>query len=274
MRSIKSMYHRVHNLVLYVRPQAGLHYPVCTTSPTLPPSSLHPDAHPHIWSVWCNRDACGIVTACFTWIILGYADWTLTRHVLIPWQSLSAFAFAFHLVLFQLLVLLAVVSHVRTMTTDPGAIPLHSTPLQLPPASSSSPAMAPPSCGQCNFSYKPPRAHHCSVCRRCVMKMDHHCPWVNNCVGVGNQKSAAQPPAPVSRPAARLCSAQPARSSALTVCVCQVLRAVLSVCGAVLPARGRSAAVPRAVVRERLHRQLLRPAVRCEQQRRASTARA
>ena len=37
-------------------------------------------------------------------------------------------------------------------------------------------------------SVKPERAHHCSVCNRCVRRMDHHCPWVNNCVGEGNQK--------------------------------------------------------------------------------------
>ncbi|ESS30531.1 DHHC zinc finger domain-containing protein [Toxoplasma gondii VEG] len=45
----------------------------------------------------------------------------------------------------------------------------------------------PPSCRKC-CSLKPARAHHCSVCQRCILKMDHHCPWVNNCVGQTNQK--------------------------------------------------------------------------------------
>lgn len=42
-------------------------------------------------------------------------------------------------------------------------------------------------CPKC-CSIKPDRAHHCSVCQRCIRKMDHHCPWVNNCVGENNQK--------------------------------------------------------------------------------------
>jgi len=37
-------------------------------------------------------------------------------------------------------------------------------------------------CGVCR-GYKAPRAHHCRKCDRCCMKMDHHCPWINNCVG-------------------------------------------------------------------------------------------
>ena len=36
--------------------------------------------------------------------------------------------------------------------------------------------------------FKPERCHHCSVCNRCVLNMDHHCPWINNCVGFHNRK--------------------------------------------------------------------------------------
>jgi len=36
--------------------------------------------------------------------------------------------------------------------------------------------------------YKPDRCHHCRVCRMCILKMDHHCPWIYNCVGFKNHK--------------------------------------------------------------------------------------
>lgn len=42
-------------------------------------------------------------------------------------------------------------------------------------------------CKKC-IAPKPPRTHHCSVCNRCVLKMDHHCPWLNNCVGHYNHR--------------------------------------------------------------------------------------
>ena len=35
---------------------------------------------------------------------------------------------------------------------------------------------------------KPLRTHHCSLCGICILKMDHHCPWINNCIGHNNQR--------------------------------------------------------------------------------------
>ncbi|XP_066252243.1 palmitoyltransferase ZDHHC2-like isoform X1 [Euwallacea similis] len=36
---------------------------------------------------------------------------------------------------------------------------------------------------------KPDRTHHCSTCKICYLRMDHHCFWLNNCIGFYNYKS-------------------------------------------------------------------------------------
>jgi hypothetical protein len=41
-------------------------------------------------------------------------------------------------------------------------------------------------CRTCEL-LKPARSKHCSICKRCISKFDHHCIFINNCVGYGNQ---------------------------------------------------------------------------------------
>lgn len=42
-------------------------------------------------------------------------------------------------------------------------------------------------CDKCN-SNRPERAHHCKVCNICILRMDHHCPWIGNCIGEKNER--------------------------------------------------------------------------------------
>lgn len=134
---------------------------------------------------WFIRDGCGMVCAVVTWLLVFYADFVVMFVMLLPSRD-----FLYSLingVIFNCLAVLALSSHLRTMLTDPGAVPKGNATKEYMESLQLKPGEVIYKCPKC-CSIKPERAHHCSICKRCIRKMDHHCPWVNNCVGENNQK--------------------------------------------------------------------------------------
>jgi hypothetical protein len=42
-------------------------------------------------------------------------------------------------------------------------------------------------CSTCKIA-RPARAKHCRICDKCVARFDHHCGWMNNCIGEKNTR--------------------------------------------------------------------------------------
>ncbi|TNN11341.1 Palmitoyltransferase ZDHHC3 [Schistosoma japonicum] len=138
--------------------------------------------------IWFVNDCCGIVCIFITWLLILYAEFVIDFIILhhSPSHTFSLISGT----IYHLFAIFAVVSHFKAFSTDPGSIPIgaanqafakclqqYSSYLPTPPIR----------CIKC-LTIKPIRAHHCRICQRCIRKMDHHCPWINNCVGEGNQK--------------------------------------------------------------------------------------
>ena len=128
---------------------------------------------------WVNLEPCGLFCGVMTYLLLGYGMYTTTTCVIQPWLGLGLHG-SFHAVLFNVLSLLACYSHFAAMTTDPGAVPRECVPLADDVQENDYEAAPPPNgerfrkfCKRCK-AFKPVRAHHCSICRRCIIKMDHH----------------------------------------------------------------------------------------------------
>ncbi|XP_029943957.1 palmitoyltransferase ZDHHC3 [Salarias fasciatus] len=140
----------------------------------------------------CRRDPCGVICIVLTYFSVFYADYVVVQYVLIPAYSGSVWC-TLHGSVFNLILLLLLACHAKAVFSDPGMVPLPDTAIDFSDLRSQSSRMNERGCegwtvcSRCE-TYRPPRAHHCRVCQRCIRRMDHHCPWINNCVGELNQK--------------------------------------------------------------------------------------
>ncbi|DBA73281.1 TPA: Palmitoyltransferase [Trebouxia sp. C0004] len=115
---------------------------------------------------------------------------TVVVSVIIPWLSFSVPGVT-NLLVLTISTTLALSCFVACVVADCGSVPKE----WIPPVEEDKAVIEVKRksgesrfCKKCKC-YKPPRSHHCRVCGKCVLRMDHHCPWINNCVGHGNYKT-------------------------------------------------------------------------------------
>ncbi|CAF4816219.1 unnamed protein product [Pieris macdunnoughi] len=111
--------------------------------------------------------------------IIKLITWAMIHLMSMWWPPHVSLAAALHSILFITLAALTLYYFLQSLLEGPGFVPKGWKPekeedveyLQY--------------CTVCE-GFKAPRSHHCKKCGRCVKKMDHHCPWINCCVGHAN----------------------------------------------------------------------------------------
>eukprot|EP00927_Polykrikos_kofoidii_P025324 TRINITY_DN22778_c0_g1_i1.p1 TRINITY_DN22778_c0_g1~~TRINITY_DN22778_c0_g1_i1.p1 ORF type:complete len:612 (+),score=64.12 TRINITY_DN22778_c0_g1_i1:58-1893(+) len=146
------------------------------------------------------NDPCGLVCTFCTYIVACGAAALTNMGVLLP--SVNSWGSFAHVIAYNYNIIALILSHVRCMCTSPGTARTHldkelvdamreefarlragEGPRGNEPVSSNRKWW----CTKCD-TFRPKHTHHCSTCGCCVLEMDHHCPWVNNCVGWRNHK--------------------------------------------------------------------------------------
>ena len=152
----------------------------------------------------CRRNLEGIVCLIIAYTVYGLGYYSLIGHVVRPHWSGGVWSYINMTILHSGL-LLSLYSFIRATFSNPGMVALSNVkidfsdfpsrgrgyPNSYPSQSSGEESHESQEnwvmCKSCE-TYKPPQAEHCRKCKRCIKRRDHHCVWINNCVGERNKK--------------------------------------------------------------------------------------
>lgn len=123
------------------------------------------------------------------YFIIISVNYSFTKYILFNYNvntntyQQSSFSLLFILVIsiFYISSFMTIITHTKAMLTNPGEVNQIKFNSEIHKTKKES------FCNKCNHQ-RPFRAKHCSKCNKCILKFDHHCPWIANCVGLYNQK--------------------------------------------------------------------------------------
>ncbi|KAJ5239261.1 hypothetical protein N7468_003880 [Penicillium chermesinum] len=175
---------------------------MATLAASPPTSPSWPKRSTRAWALRCERYCCAAASCFPLCFVYGITSWAVYVEAGIGFRDTKSSWLGLPSSLLGIFLYAALnASYTAAVFTDPGsplttrsgtdrhnysALPVTEVPEFTSYTASSTGGKR--YCKKCQCP-KPDRAHHCSTCKRCVLKMDHHCPWLATCVGLYNYKA-------------------------------------------------------------------------------------